>query len=245
MHGVPGSPEQWFDIGRAGSALNRWAQDHGGLAPVVVAVDANGGEAWGDTLCVDSPHGRARTYLTADVPAAVKKLFDVDPDPRSWAIGGLSRGGTCALQTALAAPDVYRTFLDMSGELHPLSGDRRETVGKYFGGDERAYEAEDPAARLEREAKEPTGAWRGVGGGCSSPASTTSRPSRTSRSCTAARRPRASARSTWSCPAATRGRCGGPASRGPWTGSAAGWGWRRGSEKGRGTRRGAGSRAGV
>lgn len=153
LHGVPGAPEQWFDTDMVGSALDRWARRHGGLAPIVVAVDPNG-STWHDTLCVDSPEGNARTYLTRDVPAAIRATFDVDPDPRAWAVGGLSRGGTCSLQTALAAPDVYRTFLDMSGELHPLSGDRATTIGRYFHGDAAAYDADDPAVRLTRERPE-------------------------------------------------------------------------------------------
>ena len=42
VSGVPGSPEQWFAEGRAGQALDAFAEDHRGLAPITVAVDANG-----------------------------------------------------------------------------------------------------------------------------------------------------------------------------------------------------------
>lgn len=163
MHGVPGAPGQWFETGMAGSALNRWAGAHRGLAPIVVAVDDNG-STWHDTLCVDSPQGNARTYITTDVPAQVKTHFDVDTDPDAWAIAGLSRGGTCSVQTALAAPHVYSTFLDMSGELHPIGDDRAQTIREYYHGDAAAYDADDPAVRLAREAQEPTGRWEGMDG---------------------------------------------------------------------------------
>lgn len=82
VSGVPGSPEQWFAEGRAGQALDAFAEDHRGLAPITVAVDANGA-VFKDTLCVDSPAtgDKVMTYLAEDVPAGVAKLFDVDPDP--------------------------------------------------------------------------------------------------------------------------------------------------------------------
>ena len=82
VSGVPGSPEQWFAEGRAGQALDAFAEDHRGLAPITVAVDANGA-TFKDTLCVDSPAtgDKVMTCPAEDVPAGVAKLFDVDPDP--------------------------------------------------------------------------------------------------------------------------------------------------------------------
>ena len=82
VSGVPGSPEQWFAEGRAGQALDAFAEDHRGLAPITVAVDANGA-TFKFTLCVDSPAtgDKVMTYLAEDVPAGVAKLFDVDENP--------------------------------------------------------------------------------------------------------------------------------------------------------------------
>ena len=82
VSGVPGSPEQWFAEGRAGRALDAFAEDHRGLAPITVAVDANGA-TFKYTLCVDSPAtgDKVMTYLAEDVPAGVAKLFDVDENP--------------------------------------------------------------------------------------------------------------------------------------------------------------------
>lgn len=129
VSGVPGSPEQWFAEGRAGQALDAFAEDHRGLAPITVAVDANGA-VFKDTLCVDSPAtgDKVMTYLAEDVPAGVAKLFDVDPDPARWAIAGLSRGGSCALQMSLTHPGTYPTFLSMSPQKRPVDENPAERL---------------------------------------------------------------------------------------------------------------------
>lgn len=54
VSGAPGSPEQWFVEGRAGQTLDAFAEGHRGLAPITVAVDANGA-TFKDTHRVDSP----------------------------------------------------------------------------------------------------------------------------------------------------------------------------------------------
>lgn len=158
VHGVPGAPGQWFAEGRAGEALDAFAAEHRGRAPVVVAVDANG-ETFKDTLCVDSPTtgDKVMTYLSQDVPASVKELFDVSRDPAKWAIGGSSRGATCALQTSLSHPAAYPTFLSMSPQKHPVDENLDQTVAKYFGGDRRAYDAIDPLAILGAGWAQPAG----------------------------------------------------------------------------------------
>ena len=57
----------------------------------------------------------------------------MDPDSEGWAVGGVSYGGTCALQLATNHPDVYPTFLDISGSAEPTLGDRGCTVAAAFG----------------------------------------------------------------------------------------------------------------
>lgn len=138
--GVPGAPDDWFSVGEVHEALDNWAASHSGLAPIVVAVDGNGSQ-FHDTLCVDSPEGNVMTYLGKDVPREIIQRFHADPSPERWAIGGLSRGGTCSLQMVANYPDRFSTFLDMSGELHPSAGTVAETIKRYFGGDARAYAA--------------------------------------------------------------------------------------------------------
>lgn len=153
--GVLGSPSQWFDEGLAGEALDAFAAEHGGRAPVVVAVDANG-ETFRDTLCVDSPGAgpKVATYLTRDVPASVTALFDVARDPAKWAIAGLSRGGSCAVQNSVAHPGAYPTFLAMSPQKRIVDDGMEETVRTFFGGDRAAYDAVDPLTVLEKHVRE-------------------------------------------------------------------------------------------
>jgi S-formylglutathione hydrolase FrmB len=149
LAGQPGSPRDWLDGGRLASTMDRFAAAHGGLAPVVVVPDPLG-SAMANPLCLDSRLGRAQTYLAADVPAWVRAHLQVDPSPGSWAVGGASAGGTCALQLALSRPEVYPTFVDISGQSGPTLGDRPRTVAAAFGGDTAAFAAVNPLDQLAR-----------------------------------------------------------------------------------------------
>lgn len=145
--GVPGSPSDWPRAGRLVPTLDDFAADHDGLAPVVVVVDDLGGTLT-NPLCSDAWRGRVATYLQEDVPAWVRAHLQVDPDHRHWAFGGISNGGTCALQVATRAPDVFPLFLDMSGELRPTLGTPERTLQRGFAGDRAAQAANDPVALL-------------------------------------------------------------------------------------------------
>ncbi|WP_345343663.1 alpha/beta hydrolase [Rhodococcus olei] len=137
--GNPGKPDDWLGIGLA-DIVSRFAAAHQGLAPVVIVPDALGADD-AVPLCLDSRLGNVQTYLAADVPAWAAENLQVDADPRAWAIGGYSYGGTCAVQLAVNRPDVYPTFLDISGQDEPSLGDHTETVAATYGGDERAFAA--------------------------------------------------------------------------------------------------------
>ncbi|MEH6381229.1 MAG: alpha/beta hydrolase-fold protein [Dietzia cercidiphylli] len=147
LAGQPGAPEDWVVSGRLPVIADAFADRHAGLAPVVVVADPIG-ESLGNTLCVDSPRGDARTYLSVDVPAWIHENLQVASGPMSMAIGGVSFGGTCALQMALSDPDVFPTFLDMSGQGEPTIGTRSATVEQFFGGDEAAFRQNNPADLL-------------------------------------------------------------------------------------------------
>jgi S-formylglutathione hydrolase FrmB len=149
LAGQPGSPRDWLDGGRMAVVMDRFAAAHGGLAPVVVVPDALG-SALANPLCLDSRLGRVQTYLTVDVPAWIRAHLQVDPAPGSWAVGGSSAGGTCALQLALNKPSVYPTFVDISGQSGPTLGDRTRTVAAAFGGDTAAFAAVNPLDQLPR-----------------------------------------------------------------------------------------------
>jgi S-formylglutathione hydrolase FrmB len=143
LAGQPGSPEDWFDSGELAARMDRFAAQHEGLAPVVVVPD-DLGDPLSNPLCMDSRLGQVATYLSDDVPNWITATLQVDPDRSAWAIGGLSNGGTCSLQMAVNYPDVYPTFVDISGEAEPNLGDHAQTVQAAFGGDEAAFAAVNP-----------------------------------------------------------------------------------------------------
>ncbi|AWZ23356.1 esterase family protein [Rhodococcus pyridinivorans] len=149
LAGQPGSPEDWLVGGHLPSTMDAYAAQHHGLAPVVVLADGTGGQ-FDNPLCADSHLGNVATYLAVDVPAWVRDDLQVDDDPRARAVGGLSYGGTCALQLATTRPDVYPTFLDMSGQAEPTIGDRASTIRDVFGGDAEAFARNNPADLLAR-----------------------------------------------------------------------------------------------
>ncbi|MCJ0901995.1 esterase family protein [Rhodococcus sp. ARC_M6] len=143
MAGQPGSPQDWLQGGKLTATMDSFAHQHDGLAPIVVLADATGTQ-FANPLCTDSPAGNVATYLAKDLPAAVTAAFQVDTNPKAWAIGGLSYGGTCSLQMATNFPDVYPTFFDLSGQLEPSLGDRARTVEQIFGGNEGAFKKVNP-----------------------------------------------------------------------------------------------------
>jgi S-formylglutathione hydrolase FrmB len=109
--------------------------------------DVSGGQ-FANPLCMDSALGRVDTYLTSDVVSWVTHHLDVDPDPKHWAVGGLSSGGTCALQLATAHPDRFPTFFDASGQQGPTLGNRQKTVAATFPGNAAAFAAVTPLQEL-------------------------------------------------------------------------------------------------
>ncbi|TQF68245.1 esterase [Rhodococcus spelaei] len=150
LAGQPGGPEDWINGGKLAQTMDAFAAEHGGLAPVVVVADGTGSQL-ANPLCVDSKLGNVATYLATDVPAWVTANLQVDPDPRAWAIGGLSYGGTCSLQMATNHPDRYPTFLDLSGQEEPTLGDHQRTLDAAFGGDEEKFRAVNPMDLMARQ----------------------------------------------------------------------------------------------
>ena len=145
--GQPGGTRDWLDGGQLAQQMDQWAAAHGGLAPVVVMPDALGSPT-ANPLCMDSALGKADTYLSSDVVSWVTSSLQVQPDHAHWAVGGFSYGGTCALQLAVAHPDLFPTFFDVSGQESPTLGGHAHTVAATFGGDERAFAAVDPLQEL-------------------------------------------------------------------------------------------------
>ncbi len=166
LHGSPGAPTDWVEGGQAQATADAWAAAHGGVAPVLVMPDING-SLTADTECVDSPLGRVETYLTVDVPAAVRADLGTLPPGPAWAVAGLSEGGSCALMLALRHPDLFGTFGDFGGLAGPRVGetnaDTTDTVAQLFGGSPQEFAAHEPADLLRTGRFPRTGGWFQVG----------------------------------------------------------------------------------
>jgi enterochelin esterase-like enzyme len=148
LSGVPGDVGDWFDQGDLKTILDDYAAQHGGRAPVVVAAD-DAGVTDGDLLCMDSPLGEVDGYLSTDVPGWATRTLRVRPG--SWAVAGISYGGTCALELAVRHPQLFPTFLDLSGEDRPMHDTREAAVQDVFDGDDTAYDRQDPLLILREQ----------------------------------------------------------------------------------------------
>jgi enterochelin esterase-like enzyme len=150
MAGQPGSPDDWITAGELVSVMDAYAAAHKGLAPVVAVVDPLGSQ-FANTLCMDSKIAKVQTYLAVDVPAWISTHLQVASGRMARSICGLSFGGTCSLQLAVNAPQVYGSFLDISGQDEPTLGSRSQTVQQAFGGDTAAFTAVNPLDVMARK----------------------------------------------------------------------------------------------
>jgi S-formylglutathione hydrolase FrmB len=137
-----GTPTAWPTAG-ASKALNDFATDHDGNAPVVVFVD-HGGTFRNDTECVNGVRGNAADHLTKDVIPYMISNFGVSTDPAHWGIVGWSAGGTCALVLTVKHPELFSACVDIEGQPGPNAGTKQQTIYRLFGGDANAWAAFDP-----------------------------------------------------------------------------------------------------
>ncbi|SMH27983.1 Enterochelin esterase [Rathayibacter oskolensis] len=151
LSGQPGVPSDPLSTENLQKTLDDYAAAHAGLAPIVVSPDQLGDPS-ANPMCVDSPLGASATYLTVDVPNWIRANLPVLGDAHDWAIGGLSQGGTCAIQLGAGYPQLFGNIIDASGELAPTLGDDATTIEKGFGGSAAAYEAAKPASLLAENA---------------------------------------------------------------------------------------------
>ncbi|MDX3001736.1 alpha/beta hydrolase-fold protein [Kribbella solani] len=141
--GERGGPPDWVRLGNAVQTANSYAARHNGYAPILVFVDATGGFS-NDTECVNGRHGQAEDHLVRDVPEYIVKTFDTTADPNRWGVAGFSMGGTCALGLVVEHPDVFRHFVDISGDLTPNSGNAEQTLSDLYGGSTKDRALHDP-----------------------------------------------------------------------------------------------------
>ena len=150
--GPGAAPENLVDAGRMVETLDALARTHHGLAPIVVMPDQLE-RPTNNPMCVDGPLGHSETYLTVDVPRWITSHLSVQAPGRAWAVSGFSEGGTCSLQLAAGHPELFASFVDVSGQRGPLlDGGARATVERGFAGDRAAYDAAQPLAVLAARA---------------------------------------------------------------------------------------------
>jgi S-formylglutathione hydrolase FrmB len=160
LHGTPGGPADWTRAADADVTAERWAANHGGLAPIIVMPDVNG-SFWADTECVNGTAGNAETYLTQDVPTWAIAHLHAAPARGSWAIAGASEGGYCALMLALRHPTRYSTFADFSGLSRPTASGGALSLVR---GSRTQLDAYQPAKLLSRYQGPALAGWFSVGG---------------------------------------------------------------------------------
>ncbi|MDV3127071.1 alpha/beta hydrolase-fold protein [Mycobacterium sp. 21AC1] len=143
------TPADWLRAGNVLGIVDGFAAAHGGNAPVLVFVDATGSFT-NDTECVNGVRGNAADHLTKDVVPYLISDFGVRSDRDGWGIAGWSMGGTCAVDLTLMHPDMFRSFVDIAGDLRPNTGDKTQTISRLFGGDADAWAAYDPITIMGR-----------------------------------------------------------------------------------------------
>ena len=165
MHGTPGAPADWTRASFADATALAFAEQHQGMAPILVMPDINGSFA-ADSECVNSAiYGQVETYLTKTVPEFMRKKFNASTAPGSTAIAGLSEGGLCATTLALNNPTVYPVFANYSGNASPTLGfgNRQQTIQALFGGSLAAYDAHNPPYILTHQRFSGMSGWFAAG----------------------------------------------------------------------------------
>ncbi|CAD5991151.1 esterase family protein [Agreia sp. COWG] len=143
LSGQPGTPQDPLVTEKLGKSLDEYAAAHQGLAPIVVSPDQLGDPS-ANPMCVDSKLGNSATYLTVDVPTWIKANLGVIDDPHYWGIGGLSQGGTCAMQFGTGYPNLFSVILNASSEQYPRAGNPQASADAAFGGSLEKYQAAWP-----------------------------------------------------------------------------------------------------
>jgi enterochelin esterase-like enzyme len=145
--GYPGSPMSWLKTLHAQQFLDQEIVARR-MAPTVVVFPYQTPSAIHDTECVNAVNGLAvDTFLTADVPAAVERLFRVRHDAASWGTIGYSTGGFCSVNLALRHPERYGATASLSGYFSALT-DR--TTGDLYAGDAMLKNQNSPLWRLRQ-----------------------------------------------------------------------------------------------
>ncbi|MEY9838830.1 alpha/beta hydrolase [Streptacidiphilus sp. EB103A] len=111
LHGVPGSPLSWLDLGMPGEFASLMASGRLKPAVVVMPVIDPGGI---DTDCSDTPTRKNATWLAKDVPELIRTQFRVLPEAKAWGLVGYSTGGFCSVKLAMQYPSLFGSAAAMS-----------------------------------------------------------------------------------------------------------------------------------
>jgi enterochelin esterase-like enzyme len=149
--GAGAAPSNVVQAGRIIETLDNLAAHNHGLAPIVVIPDQLGFSTK-NPMCLDGRFGRSDTYLTADVTAWIRSHLPVQSASQAWAVGGFSQGGTCSIQLAASYPTLFRSFIDISGQLGPRLHSVDETINRAFDGNATAFDDAQPIAIMQRMA---------------------------------------------------------------------------------------------
>ncbi|MFE3288088.1 alpha/beta hydrolase, partial [Streptomyces sp. NPDC059233] len=106
LHGYPGTPRTWIDLGKMPGALNDLV-DLGAAHPfilVIPEIDPGGV----NTDCSNTPDRKVADWLAKDVPDLVARKFRTLPAPGGWGLMGVSTGGFCAAKLPLQYPKAFR-----------------------------------------------------------------------------------------------------------------------------------------
>lgn len=99
-----------------------------------------------DTECLDIPGGpQTATFLTQDVPDAVRSAYRVATDRRGWGVFGLSTGGYCSLKLAMRNSNVFSAAASLSGYYRAI---KDVTTGDLYGGSQAVRNENDLLWRL-------------------------------------------------------------------------------------------------
>lgn len=94
-----------------------------GIIPPTIVVSAGMNINGKETNCADFGGApRVETWLTDDVPNAIRANFAVSYDARDWTILGVSAGGWCAGRLGLIHSDIFGRAVSMHGCDRPCSG---------------------------------------------------------------------------------------------------------------------------
>ena len=147
--GVPGEPSDWTRAGYADTTSTAFAEQHHGVAPLLVIPD-NNGNLTSDSECSNSVFGNAETYLIKDVPNYMQAEFNAAIGKHAMAVAGLSAGGTCSTILSLRNPQTFSTFASYSGYASPTyeNDNAQQTIVQLYGGSKANYEAHNPVNLL-------------------------------------------------------------------------------------------------